>query len=201
MSDRNNDLHGNAPDKCHVAVLAIDVINDLEFEGGEQLLPQAEAMATRLRTLMDDARTNRVPVIYVNDNFGRWRSDLRAIVDRCLSDSVRGSEIVRKLQPTEIDYFVVKPKHSGFFSTGLETLLKYLGVQRLIITGLATNICVLFTANDAYMRDFEIHVPEDCSAAMTNEIHQFSLEQIREILKADTSPSEQIDFEELKRTN
>lgn len=194
MTEKNPDLHGNAPDKCDVALLAIDVVNALDFEGSDKLLPQAEKMAINLAKLMRRARAQNVPVVYVNDNFGRWRSDFRATVDHCLNRPVPGREIVRQLQPTEEDYFVLKPKHSGFFSTGLETLLKYLGTRKLIITGIATNICVLFTANDAYMRDFEIHVPQDCCAAMTEEIHRFSLEQIQDILKSDTSPSDGIDF-------
>src|ERR1700712_211627 len=117
MRTMNSDLHGNAPDKCAVALLLIDVINDLEFPEGEQLLPGALQMATALSRLGNRARADRVPVIYVNDNFGRWRSDFRAQVQHCLEKGVRSGPVVRQLKPTEDDYFVLKPKHSGFFST------------------------------------------------------------------------------------
>lgn len=196
MNRNNEDLHGNAPDDCATALLLIDVINDLEFDQGDQLREQALKMVPQLVKLVERARSNRVPVIFVNDNFGRWRSDFRALIEHCLHDGVKGEAVVCQLQPTEKDYFVLKPKHSGFFSTGLETLLRYLGTRRLIITGIATNICVLFTANDAYMRDFEICVPQDCCAALTSDIHKFALEEIRNILKADTRPACELTFEQ-----
>jgi nicotinamidase-related amidase len=89
----------------------------------------------------------------VNDNFGRWRSDFRKLVEHCRKG--HGRELVDTLRPGEDDYFVLKPKHSGFFSSALETLLRYLAVRQLIISGIAGNFCVLFTANDAYMRDYD----------------------------------------------
>ena len=100
-----------------------------------------------------------MPSIYVNDNFGRWQSRFDQIVQHCLQDNVRGKPFVERLIPDEDDYFVLKPKHSGFYQTPLELLLKHLGATRLILTGVSTNSCVLFTANDAYMRDLELIVP------------------------------------------
>ena len=154
MMLENHDLHGSAPDKAEVALLLIDVINDLEFESGEKLLPQAIEMAKSIAKLKKRAKKSGIPVVYTNDNFGKWQSDLQRLVRHCLDDNVRGREIVELLQPEDDDYFVLKPKHSGFFSTTLDTLLRYLGAHTLILTGIATDICVLFTANDAYMRDF-----------------------------------------------
>jgi nicotinamidase-related amidase len=192
MSRKNQDLHGNAPDKSPTALLLIDVINDLDFPAGPQLLQTALPMSRRLLEFKRRLKTARVPTIYVNDNFGRWQSDFNKQVDHCLHDGVRGQPIVELLRPEEDDYFVLKPKHSGFYSTNLDILLEYLHVDRLIITGIATNICVLFTANDAYMRDFELLVPEDCSAANTEEDHRYALEQIRQVLKADVRPSSEV---------
>src|SRR5690606_23976661 len=144
---KNRDLHGNAPDKSPVALILIDVINDLEFPAGDQLLDLALPMAERSAELKKRATEAGVPSIYVNDNFGRWQSDFNVQVDHCLNDGVRGQPIVELLQPDEDDYFVLKPKHSGFFSTTLDILLSYLQVKTLILTGVAANICVLFTAN------------------------------------------------------
>ena len=165
MPTRNQDLHGSAPDKCEIALLLIDVINDLDFPEANQLLRFARPMARKILRLKVRAKKAGVPVIYVNDNFGRWQSDFRRQVQHCLRGDSRGHEIVTLLQPEEDDYFVLKPKHSGFFSTTLETLLHYLGSKRLILTGIAGNFCVLFTANDAYMRDYELIIPADCTAS------------------------------------
>jgi nicotinamidase-related amidase len=189
MPAKNEDLHGNAPDKAPVAVLLIDVINDLEFPEGDQLLRHALPMAERIAALKQRAKQEGVPVIYVNDNFGRWRSDFNAQVEHCLHDRVRGKPIVELLRPERDDYFVLKPKHSGFFSTTLDTLLEYLGTRTVVLAGLATNICVLFTANDAYMRDLHLVVPSDCVASNTEEENRYALDQMRKVLKADTTPS------------
>lgn len=194
MPAQNADLHGNAPDKSAVALLLIDVINDLEFSDGDKLLRFAVPMARQIAALKRRAVDAGVPVVYVNDNFGRWRSDFNAQVEHCLRDGVRGQPIVENLRPGKADYFVLKPKHSGFFSTALDTLLQYLEVQSLIVTGIATNSCVLFTANDAYMRDLQLAVPRDCVAANTEAENRNALEQIRGVLKADVRPSDELTF-------
>jgi nicotinamidase-related amidase len=128
----------------------------------------------------------------VNDNFGRWRSDFRAQVEHCLQDGVVGQPIAELLRPDEDDYFVLKPKHSGFFSTTLDVLLEYLEVKTVVLVGMAANICVLFTANDAYMRDFHLVVPHDGVASNTIEENNYALEQMRVVLKADTRSSAEI---------
>jgi nicotinamidase-related amidase len=196
MPEKNQDLHGSAPDKSDTALLLIDVINDLEFPEAEQMLPAARLMADRIVQLRERAREAGVPVVYVNDNFGKWRSDWHHTVEHCMQ-GVRGRELVEKLQPHEDDYFVLKPKHSGFFSTTLDTLLRYLGAKRLILTGLAGNFCVLFTANDAYMRDYELLIPEDCCASNTPEENAQALALMRKFLKADTRPSAEIQLRKL----
>jgi nicotinamidase-related amidase len=198
MSDQQ-DLHGNAPDKSPLALLLIDVINDLEFDEGRNLLKHALPMARAIARLKRRAHAAGVPVIYVNDNFGRWQSDFRKQVRHCLQDGVRGEPIARLLAPDEQDYFVLKPKHSGFFSTQLEILLEHLGTQTLILTGMAANICVLFTANDAYMRGYDLIVPRDCVASNTKRENDYALAQMRDVLKAETPLSAKIDLGRLAR--
>jgi nicotinamidase-related amidase len=193
-ADRNNDLHGNAPDKCSVALLLIDVVNDFDFPEAPQLLEYALPMARRIAALKERAQAAGVPIIYANDNFGRWRSDFRAQVEHCLAAESRGREIAELLRPADDDYFVLKPKHSGFFSTTLDILLRYLRVRTVILTGLAGNNCVLFTAHDAYLRDLALVVPEDCVASNTVEDNRSALHQIRTVLKGDTRPSAKLDF-------
>ncbi len=185
---KDKDLHGSAPDQCTTALLLIDVINDVDFPESEMLLRFAVPMAKRIQRLKRRARQEGIPAIYSNDNFGRWQSNFAAIVKHCLSS--RGRPVVKLLLPRKDDYFVLKPKHSGFYSTSLETLLHYLGTKRLIVTGMAANICVLFTANDAYMRDFRLWVPSDCVCSNTTKENDFALEQMRQVLKADVRPFE-----------
>ncbi|MDQ1559959.1 MAG: hypothetical protein QOD32_3019 [Pyrinomonadaceae bacterium] len=200
MPAKNDDLHGNVPDKAEVALLLIDVINDLEFDSGEELFKHALPAAEKLAAFKRRAKRAGVPVIYVNDNFGKWQSDFNKLLKHCLEEDVRGKPIAELLRPDdEADYFVLKPKHSGFFSTTLDTLLDYLQVKILILTGLTGDICVLFTANDAYMRDFHLVIPSDCVASADADENRHALEQMRRVLKADTRPSNQLDFDELKR--
>jgi nicotinamidase-related amidase len=191
----NPDLHGSAPDKSPVALLLIDVINDLEFPEGEQILPAALEMAKRIAALKRRAQQIGIPCIYANDNFGRWQSDFGKQVDHCLRDEVRGKPLVELLLPTDKDYSIVKPKHSGFYSTPLELLLNYLGAQTLILTGIAGNICVLYTANDAYMRDYRIFAPADCSCSNSAEENSYALKQMERFLKADIRDSTELDLE------
>ena len=195
----DHDLHGNAPDQCPVALLLVDVINDLEFEGGDRLLPNALPAAERLAALRRAARERDIPVIYANDNFGRWRSDFRHVVRHCLEDGVRGEPIARLLRPDDDDYFVLKPKHSAFFSTTLETLLAYLGARTLVLAGLTGDRCILFTAVDAFMRDFRVLVPADCTASIDDEENRQAIGYLERVLGLDVSPSTALDLDALVR--
>jgi nicotinamidase-related amidase len=194
MPTKNVSLHGSAPDKNETALLLIDVINDLEFPEAKQMMGAAIRMAHHISRLKQRARQAGVPVIYVNDNFGKWKSDFRATVEHCVGRDVPGREVAEILQPEEEDYFVLKPKHSGFFSTTLETLLRYLGSSRLILTGIAGNFCVLFTANDAYMRDYDLIVPRDCTVSNTAAENEAALELMRKFLKAKTPLGKDVRF-------
>lgn len=195
----SSDLHGSAPDQSPVALLLIDWINDLEFDGGAQLLPAALEAARATAALRRRAKQAGVPVIYCNDNFGRWRSDFRTLLDHVLRDGVRGQPIAELLAPDEKDYFVLKPKHSGFHSTSLEVLLAHLGANTLILTGIAGNFCVLFTAHDAYMRNFNLVVPRDCLASEKESDNHHALAHMAATCKADTGPSAGIDFGKLRK--
>ena len=158
------------------ALVLIDVINDFDFPLAEALLRYALPAAKRIAALKERARRARIPAIYANDNFGQWRSDFRQQIEHCLEKGGRGSQIVELLRPDDDDYFVLKPMHSGFFSTTLEVLLERLEAERLILVGFAADICVLYTANDAYMRGFKVAVPSDCVASETKREFRFALE-------------------------
>jgi nicotinamidase-related amidase len=176
------------------ALVLIDVINDFDFPRSAALLRYALPAAQRIAALKERAKRARLPVIYANDNFGRWRSDFRQQIEHCKAQGRRGRTIVELLEPDHDDYFVLKPMHSAFFSTTLEVLLERLHIRRLILTGFAADICVLYTANDAYMRDFEVAIPSDCVASETMRQYRFALEHMAQRLKADTRTSDRIRF-------
>jgi nicotinamidase-related amidase len=195
---KTQDLHGSAPDECRVALLVIDMINAFDFEGAPAMLARAIAAARATAALKQRARAAGVPVVYVNDNFGRWRSDFRSILQHCLRPEVPGRPIAELLKPDEDDYFVLKPKHSGFQFTTLDVLLAHLGAETLILTGVAGNFCVLFTAHDAYMRDYHLVVPQDCIASQTEDDDRHALRHMAKVTKADTRRSVEIDLEALR---
>jgi nicotinamidase-related amidase len=198
MPAKNQDLHGNVPERSEVALLLIDTINDMEFPGGEELFPYAAEVAPHIAALKQRCREVHVPALYVNDNFGRWQSDFNKLVAHVIDDNSRGRPIAEQLRPDpDQDYFVLKPKHSGFFSTILDTLLHYLGAKTLILTGFTADNCVLFTANDAYMRDLNLLIPADCVASLDPAENAHALEHMQRVLKADTRPSTAIDLKRL----
>ena len=173
-------------------LLIVDMINEFTFEGAERLFPGIVETAQRIAELKRRLKAAGRPVVYVNDNFGKWRSDFRRLVTRCLEEECRGKQVTRLLRPEEDDYFVLKPKHSGFYGTPLELLLDVLEARRVIVTGVAGNNCVLYTAADAYMRNFDVAVPADCVLSIDPECNQAALSQMSETLKADTSASRRI---------
>ncbi|HLJ55464.1 MAG TPA: isochorismatase family cysteine hydrolase [Chthonomonadaceae bacterium] len=195
----NEDLHGNVPDDSPAAILIVDMINDLEFPGAEALFEAALPAAKRIAELKRRACAAGIPAIYVNDNFGKWRSDFRCQVRHCLDHPVRGRPIARLLEPAEEDYYVLKPKHSGFYATPLDLLLAYLKATTVILTGITADDCVTFTAGDAFIREYRLIVPADCIASESPARTARSLEWISEALDADVRPSIEIDVGSLRR--
>lgn len=176
-------------------LLIIDMVNTFDFEGGARLARAAAEAARRIATLRRRWHGAGAPVVYVNDNFMRWQADFRELVAVCMHDGMPGAGIARQLQPGPDDYFVLKPKHSGFFGTTLETLLRFIGARTLVLTGLTTEMCVLFTAMDAYMRDYALLVPGDCCAAASAARHWQALDYPQQVLKADTRPAAELPLE------
>jgi nicotinamidase-related amidase len=194
MKKKSPDLHGNAPDKARVALLLIDVINDLEFPGAGQFAKVALRAAGHIARLKQRSVAAGIPVIYANDNYGKWRSDFRNLVSHCIDDQTRGREIVELLRPQPEDYFVLKPKHSAFYSSSLEILLKHLGAETLILAGFTGDICILFTANDAYMRDYKLIVPSDCVVSLDEKENENALRYMKRVLEADIRNSGELDL-------
>ena len=185
------------------ALLLIDVINDLDFPDNERMVESALEAAGHIKSLKRRAAESNVPVIYVNDNFGHWRSDFREVSRIVADETPQGRQLVDMLSPEDDDYFVLKPRHSGFHNTTLETLLRYLNTKRLILTGFSAHVCVLMTASDAYMREYEMYVPRNCTAAPSSEERDKALSYMEDVFDVDTRASDRLDLEALSevRTN
>jgi nicotinamidase-related amidase len=164
--------------KSGLALVLVDVVNHFEFPDGKSILRQALAIAPGLARLKKRARKAGIPAIYVNDNFGQWRSDQSKLLKYCLRPEAAGRPFVEQLRPDDKDYFVLKPMHSAFYQTPLDLLLRELGSSSLILSGLATNSCILCTAHDADMRNLKSIVPRDCCAARSVREHRQALEHI-----------------------
>jgi nicotinamidase-related amidase len=183
------------------ALLVLDLISDFRFPDGARLLRAALPVARHVQQLRRRAKAAGVPVVYVNDNLGRWQSDRHELLKHCLSDRSRGKALVRRIAPEDDDYFIFKPKHSGFFATPLAELLQESRIERLILTGTTSHQCVLFTAMDAYVRDFELIVPRDCIASPFAAETQHALFVLQRALRARTPLAASLRFGGAKHSN
>lgn len=177
------------------ALLIVDMINDLCFASGEVLLGEMETIADPLLALRAAATAQQVPVVYVNDNFGHWQSERSKLIDHCAREGAPGRGMVERMRPRDDDYFVIKPQFSGFYSTNLPVLLPKLGVTRLILTGVAADICVMFTAADAHMRNYELWVPSDCVAASDPQRADWALTIMENSMGAEIRPTTELAIE------
>ena len=195
--NNNQDLHGNAPDRCRVALLIVDMINTLDFPGNEELVRESSQLGRNVAVLKRRCQYADIPAIYVNDNQGKWRSDFDAVIRHCDREGVPGREMVRQVLPDPEDYLVLKPKHSGFYATPLDTLLQSIGVETLIVAGMSSNSCILLTASDAYVRDYKLFIPSDCVAGQNAEQHRKSLELMKCNFAASIDDSAKLDLRRL----
>lgn len=174
------------------ALLITDMISRWRFPEGRPLLLQAARIAPAIAALKARCRRAGVPVIYANDNQGMWRSDFRHVVEDALARGGTGARIALQLAPDDDDYFVLKPKRSGFFATPLDLLLRHLAVRRLIVTGVASDQCVAHTAADARLRDYDVVVPSDCIAANSADRNRRALRHLEEAVRVPTTPGPRI---------
>jgi nicotinamidase-related amidase len=172
----------------HTALLIVDVINDFDFEGGMELLRNTQRIVAPLKALREHMTAMGCPVVFCNDNFGQWRSDFRQVVKHCCAKDARGHAICRAIRPAADNYFVLKPRHSAFYGTPLETLLDDVKAERMVVVGIAGDGCVLCTASDAHIRQRPVMVPRDCMASITDERNDNALNYLTESLRLDTRP-------------
>ncbi|MGH8797830.1 MAG: cysteine hydrolase family protein [Caldimonas sp.] len=181
----------DAPAAGATALLVVDLISTWDFEDAEALVRGAVAIAARIGALKRRCRAAGVPAIYVNDNHGRWRSDFRRLVELSESSSPTGARIAQHLRPEDCDYSVLKPKHSAFFATPLDLLLRHLRATKLLVTGISADQCILLTASEARMHDYEVVVPRDCTATQTAARKARALAQL-DIMEIRTTPSSRL---------
>jgi nicotinamidase-related amidase len=195
----NKDLHHNVPQECDTAVLLIDVFNTFDFEGGAALANETEGILKNLLALRKRATASGVPVIYINDNAGLWRSDSSFVIGRACAKGSRGRSIAMRLCPRRKDFIILKPKQSAFYATPLETLLDYLKVRCLVIAGLTADICIYFTAQDAFVRDYELWIPSDGTASQAQAKTIDALAAMKQNFNARVLPCAEIPFSKSRR--
>ncbi len=167
-----------------VALLALDLITDFDFPDGPAVRRALSRHAAAIRGLLDTSRKHRVPVIYVNDNLGAWRSDAPGLIARCTEPARPGAPLVKQLAPGPDDEIILKPRHSAFYGTALEALLGDRKIDTLIVTGVSAESCVWMTACDAHTRGFRLVVPADTMAGVTARALRATLTGLEEVLNA-----------------
>lgn len=177
--------------RAKLALVLIDFINPLDFPGGDEIAPAAEAAARAARGLRDRVDAMGGLVIYANDNYGQWRSDFASLLRRCAQGRSAARRISRWLRPRPQDVCVLKPRNSAFYATPLDMILRSAGCRRLILAGLATDNCIQFSAMDAYVHGYKLWVPADCTAAESETAWRSSLDHMARVLKAETRPAHQ----------
>jgi nicotinamidase-related amidase len=172
-------------------LLLVDWINPLDHQGAERLSAPALDAARSAARLKARLTRRGVQCVYANDNNGVWQSDFKTLLQHCRRRGGARAEIAALLEPQSSDIAVLKPRHSAFYETPLQLLLQQLRAREIIVSGLATEWCVLFTVMDAYVRGYSLRVPRDCSASASARRHDAAVSYMSEVLGADTAPSRQ----------
>jgi nicotinamidase-related amidase len=174
--------------KCHnneaYAFIVIDMLNDFVNKGASLEVPKARTIINNIKTEIFRARKHGIPIIYCCDTHKNNDPEFN-LWPRHAVKGTEGALIIKQLKPRAEDYIVAKTSYSCFYETSMDKLLKRLGRDHLIITGVVTNICVLYTAVDACMRGYKVTVPKNCVAALTRNEQQFALQQIKRFFQAE----------------
>ena len=186
---RHTGLHAQRLPESQRILLLVDFINPLDFPGAEKLAAPALKAARAAAALKQRLKAEGVVVLYANDNFGHWQSDFRKLVTDCLGRTGESAEIARLLQPQDDDLTVLKPRHSAFYASPLELLLAEMNTHEIVLCGLAADMCVQMTAADAFLREYRVWAPQDCTAAETDRAHRNAIEYMESVLKCDVRAS------------
>jgi nicotinamidase-related amidase len=178
--------------QASTALLIVDLLSDFEFKDGDTLFARVKPVTPRIQDLKQRAKASGMPVIYVNDEIEKGGVGRDEALTRLRGRSGKADHILARLEPEPGDHLIFKPQRSGFFATGLGNLLLSLDISSVIVTGVTTDICVFFTAHDAYMRGYSVQVPSDCCAAVCDSYHEDALAFISRVAEADTTPMGQL---------
>jgi nicotinamidase-related amidase len=166
-----------------LAVIVVDVLNPYEHEDADQLAVHAACALEPIATLVAAAVDAEAELVYVNDNYGDFTATRDDIVRRALEG--RHPELVEPIVPSrEID-FLQKVRHSAFYSTALDHLLRRREVRTLVLAGQVTEQCVLYTALDAYVRHYEIRVAGDAVVPLDPQLGDAALTMMRRNMRVD----------------
>lgn len=182
--------------KASAALLIVDVINPLDFDGAGPLCKAAEGIVGPIEKLREAAGDAGLAVVYVNDHHGAWHAESTELIDKIAAADLPGSALARRLRPRGQDYFIIKPQLSGFYASTLSALLPRLGVSCIVLTGIAADICILFTAADAHMREYDLWVPRDAVAGEHDQRTTWALEIMRNSLGAETRGTDELDLKD-----
>ncbi|WP_326540462.1 isochorismatase family cysteine hydrolase [Pseudorhodoferax sp.] len=170
-------------------LVLVDFINPLDFPGAERLLPGALRAARATAALKRKLAEHDVPAIYANDHYGTWHAEFSDVLRTCQSlPGVRG-QIARLLAPAPQDLTILKPRHSAFFATPLDLLLREMRAKELVVVGLAADMCVQLTTAEAYMHGYSAWVPSDCTAAESPDAKRRALKHMATVMKCRTQSS------------
>lgn len=170
-------------------LLLVDFITPLDFPGAEALARPALEAARATATLKGRLKAEGVAALYANDNYGVWQSDFHSLVSQCLGRPGEAGEIARLLYPQADDLTILKPRHSAFYASPLELLLAEMDTRELVLCGLATDMCVQLTAADAFLREYKVWVPADCTAAQDEKAKAAALAYMESVLKCEVHAS------------
>ncbi|KAF4408678.1 cysteine hydrolase family protein [Streptomyces lycii] len=176
----------------NTALVVVDMVNTYDHEDAELLVPSVRAALPAMAGLIDRARAEGVDIIYVNDNFGRWRSHHDEILRTAL-DGPYG-ELVEPIRPDGTSMFVVKARHSIFYETPLEYLLTQRDTPHIVLCGQVTEQCILYSALDAHIRRLRVTVARDAVAHIHPDLAEAALRMMERNMNAEIRPAGQITF-------
>ncbi|MEY2443022.1 MAG: hypothetical protein QOJ46_2448 [bacterium] len=175
---------------ARTALVVVDVLNPYEHEDADTLVQSMRHAVEPIAGLIERARDGDAPVVYVNDNYGHWNSSSAKLLETALDG--RHPELVEPLCPSDDASFVIKARHSIFYETPLEYLLRQLGVARIVLCGQVTEQCILYSALDAYVRHFEVAVPSDGVAHIDADLAEAARRMMTSNMRADVQPAAEL---------
>ena len=165
------------------AVIVVDMLNEYDHEDADVLVESVREALPAMRSVIERAHGQGTPVVYVNDNYGDWAAGRSELIERAVAGRAR--DVVEPIAPREGTWFIAKARHSIFYETQLEYLLREQEVERIVLVGQVTEQCILYSALDAYVRHFEVAVPRDAVAGIHADLANCALRMMERNMSAE----------------